>query len=126
MFVIRTQYMENYGVHDWDGEGSCPQRWKYKGGSEYKITGVNPESDPQDLISLADVEFDDMGAREYVVSSSFEQDDYLSDFERSQMAHDGEIIFPEPHLTWDEMEAQVMGISTEMVWNRKAQVEEMV
>jgi hypothetical protein len=30
--VIFTQYMENYGAHDWDGQGECPQRWKYKGG----------------------------------------------------------------------------------------------
>ncbi len=26
------QYMENYGAHDWDGKGECPQRWKSKGG----------------------------------------------------------------------------------------------
>lgn len=30
--IIYTQYMENYGAHDWDGQGECPQRWKYKGG----------------------------------------------------------------------------------------------
>ena len=24
MLVIDTQYMENYGAHDWDGEGECP------------------------------------------------------------------------------------------------------
>jgi len=125
MFVIRTQFMENYGAHDWDGQGECPQRWKYKGGSEYKITGANPEADPQDYINLADVEFNDIGAREYVVNYSFEADDYLSDFEKSQLEYDGEIVYPEPHLSWDEMEAQVMGIGTEMVWNRQARVEEM-
>lgn len=27
-----TQDVENYGAHDWDGEGTCPQYWKYKGG----------------------------------------------------------------------------------------------
>lgn len=25
------QFMENYGAHDWDGEGECPQYWKCKG-----------------------------------------------------------------------------------------------
>lgn len=38
--VISTQYAENYGAHDWNGEGDCPQRWKYKGGSTYVISDV--------------------------------------------------------------------------------------
>jgi len=38
--VIETQIMENYGAHDWDGEGECPQYWKAKGGETYVITGV--------------------------------------------------------------------------------------
>ena len=33
--VIQTQYKENYGAHDWDGKGECPQYWKFKGGSTY-------------------------------------------------------------------------------------------
>lgn len=36
--VIATQYLENYGAHDWDGEGECPQRWKPKGGSTYIVS----------------------------------------------------------------------------------------
>jgi hypothetical protein len=28
--LITTQYMENYGAHDWNGEGACPQYWKMK------------------------------------------------------------------------------------------------
>ena len=45
MIVIRTQYMENYGAHDWDGTGECPQYWKFKGGSEYKITNIDINGD---------------------------------------------------------------------------------
>jgi hypothetical protein len=120
MFVIRTQFMENYGAHDWDGQGECPQRWKYKGGSEYKITGVDATADPEDFVSLANVEFSSEGAREYIVNYSFESDDYLSDFERSQMEYDGHIAYPEPHLTWAEMEVQVMSERTDMVFNRQA------
>jgi len=96
MFVIRTQFMENYGAHDWDGKGECPQHWKYKGGSEYKITGVDPTADPQDYINLANVEFSCEGAREYILGYSFEEDDYLSDFEKSQLKYDGHIAYPEP------------------------------
>ena len=40
MQVIRTQYIENYVAHDWDGTGACPQFWKMKGGSEYKVLDV--------------------------------------------------------------------------------------
>ena len=35
--VIDTQFMENYGAHDWDGKGECPQGWKYKGGDTYVV-----------------------------------------------------------------------------------------
>lgn len=35
--VIRTQYRENYGAHDWDGKGACPQYWKNKGGETYVL-----------------------------------------------------------------------------------------
>ena len=40
MLVIQTQTQENYGAHDWDGVGACPQYWKFKGGSEYKVIGM--------------------------------------------------------------------------------------
>jgi hypothetical protein len=35
--VITTQVRENYGAHEWDGEGECPQRWKCKGGNTYVV-----------------------------------------------------------------------------------------
>ena len=35
--LITTQYRENYGAHDWDGTGECPQYWKNKGGYDYMI-----------------------------------------------------------------------------------------
>ena len=38
--VINTQHRENYGAHDWDGKGECPQHWKYKGGTTYFVTGL--------------------------------------------------------------------------------------
>jgi hypothetical protein len=42
MFIIlQTQYRENYGAHDWNGEGECPQYWKNKGGDAYVIEGVS-------------------------------------------------------------------------------------
>ena len=35
--LITTQVYENYGAHDWDGKGLCPQYWKAKGGSDYVV-----------------------------------------------------------------------------------------
>ena len=36
-FSITTQYRENYGAHDWDGTGECPQYWKNKGGETFHV-----------------------------------------------------------------------------------------
>jgi len=41
--IITTQYRENYGAHDWDGTGECPQYWKSKGGSEYLVATLSLE-----------------------------------------------------------------------------------
>lgn len=35
--IISTQIRENYGAHDWDGKGECPQYWKFKGGNTYVV-----------------------------------------------------------------------------------------
>ncbi len=37
--IVQTQYRENYGSHDWDGTGECPQYWKNKGGETYVVYG---------------------------------------------------------------------------------------
>ena len=41
--VIQTQIKENYGAHDWDGKGTCPQYWKFKGGNTYVVLNLTPE-----------------------------------------------------------------------------------
>jgi hypothetical protein len=40
--VINTQHSENYGAHDWDGKGQCPQYWKFKGGAVYVVENLTP------------------------------------------------------------------------------------
>ena len=35
--IVATQYYENYGAHDWDGQGECPSYWKAKGGSDFIV-----------------------------------------------------------------------------------------
>ena len=39
--VIQTQIKENYGAHDWDGKGECPQYWKFKGGNTYVVRDLS-------------------------------------------------------------------------------------
>lgn len=39
--IIYTQHEENYGAHDWDGQGTCPQYWKPKGGEIYVVRHVS-------------------------------------------------------------------------------------
>jgi|TARA_B110000483_G_C18138521_1_gene520484 hypothetical protein len=41
--IIQTQYRENYGSHDWDETGECPQYWKNKGGSTYVVHASSDE-----------------------------------------------------------------------------------
>lgn len=103
MLVIRTQFMENYGAHDWDGTGECPQYWKMKGGSEYKITDVPLNIDYQEVVSMANVETDNIGCREYILDWSIESDDYLSWFEKSQLEYDGAIACKEPTIEYSEL-----------------------
>jgi len=103
MLVIRTHFMENYGAHDWDGTGECPQYWKMKGGSEYKITDVPLNIDYQEVVSMANVETDNIGCREYILDWSIESDDYLSWFEKSQLEYDGVIACKEPTIEYSEL-----------------------
>ena len=106
MLVIRTQFMENYGAHDWDGTGECPQYWKMKGGSEYKVTNVPLNIDYQEVVSMANVETDNIGCREYILDWSMEADDYLSWFEKSQLEYDGVIACKEPTIEYSELNGE--------------------
>ena len=106
MLVIRTQFMENYGAHDWDGTGECPQYWKMKGGSEYKITNVPLNIDYQEVVSMANVEKDNEYCREYILDWSLESDDYLSWFEKSQLEYDGKITCAEPIIEYSELNGE--------------------
>ena len=44
MLVIQTQDMENKAWPSWDGNGECPEAWRYKGGSTYVYFADNNET----------------------------------------------------------------------------------
>ena len=74
--VIQTQFKENYGAHDWDGKGECPQYWKFKGGETYVFNNLIPndvtriqESGIPTLTRL--IENRDESFEEYILDWSF-------------------------------------------------------
>ena len=100
---IITQYMENYGAHDWDGVGECPQYWKMKGGEDYlmSLDGYNAEHEfaEKNLEIIVDsvrdkIEWNEIGSRQYVIGYGIVPDDFMTEFEISQLEYDGKITCP--------------------------------
>jgi len=92
---IITQYMENYGAHDWDGKGECPQYWKMKGGEDYFILNVGEtEVDSAVAQVRGDIEWNDIGSRQYIIGYGLVADDFMTEFEISQLEYDGKIVYP--------------------------------
>lgn len=104
---IVTQYMENYGAHDWDGEGECPQRWKFKGGEDFFYplgTAGRTDEAIAELVNhfRPQIEWDDVGSRQFIVGYGVVEDSFQTDFERSQMEYEGFIQFPAKILSLEE------------------------
>ena len=104
---ITCQYMENYGAHDWDGTGECPQYWKFKGGEDFFFPLGSAGRSAEALAELVayfrpEVEWDNVGSRQYIVGYAVVEDDYLTEFERSQLEYEGSITYPAKVLTIKE------------------------
>ena len=87
--MITTQYCENYGTP------SDPY-WKFKGGSEYFVKDVD-ECDMIDIIVdrvRSRVEYSNPMCEEYILGYEIVADDYMTEFERSQLEHEGFVRFP--------------------------------
>jgi len=79
--VIQTQYCENYGAHDWSGEGECPQYWKFKGGSTYIVQNITPAQAARIAAEgiptlTALIEYSNPVTREYILDYSVREDDF--------------------------------------------------
>ena len=110
--AIETQYRENYGAHDWDGIGECPQYWKFKGGETiilevpgFRFNEEFAEKKAQMVIdSIREkIEHKSEYSEEYIIGWGFVEDDYVTEFEKSQLEYDGEITFPAKRINYDEM-----------------------
>ena len=77
--VIDTQFRENYGAHDWDGTGTCPQYWKYKGGDSYVVRDLTIEQATNVKNIMARLkpllEYANDYAEEYIIDWNIEDDD---------------------------------------------------
>lgn len=86
--LITTQVYENYGY-----------RWKPKGGNDYKFAlGHQLRSDEalSEIVEYfrAKIETDNEQFQETIVGYQVVSDDYLTEFERSQLEYDGRIAYP--------------------------------
>ena len=107
--LITTQTQENYGAHDWDGVGQCPSYWKFKGGidDKYDLGPVLRNTEAlQELVEYfrADIEEDNDYFRNHIIGWEVVADDFLTDFEQSQLEYDGRITYPATRLTLKETE----------------------
>lgn len=69
MIIIHTQYRENYGSHDWDGTGECPQYWKNKGGETYVL-----DSSVNEFDFISALQYSTDYSEEFVIET-YESDD---------------------------------------------------
>lgn len=105
--LIVTQVYENYA---WNEDGSigvgADAYWKAKGGSEYVVENIDPNR-AADIANWAagEVEQDNEYFRETVIHWEVVADDYLTEFERSQLEYEGKITFPATKLVVDKIAA---------------------
>jgi hypothetical protein len=99
--LIQTQVYENYGAHDWDGTGTCPEYWKAKGGSDYFVPNTNT-IDEAHIIMLdvrAQVEQNSIAYSEHIIHWEIVADDFMTEFEKDQLEFEGTIRFPTKTIT---------------------------
>ena len=108
--VIITQVRENYGAHDYDGNGPVPQYWKNKGGSEYIVDDIEhfvAHADDFFAKNIKSVVYDYIAKKIEQKSDYFEEtiilykvvdNDYMSEYEKSQLEYEGSIRFYEPRI----------------------------
>jgi hypothetical protein len=94
--LITTQVYENYGDAD-------QPYWKPKGGSDYvikKFKGGMADATLAIMAVRSQVECDNEMFREYIIDFTIVADDYLTEFEQSQLDYEGSIRFPAKELTY--------------------------
>jgi hypothetical protein len=102
--LITTQVMENYA---WREDGSLgtgdDAYWKAKGGEDYIVVGdfKNQEDATTAVMCLrSQIEQSSDYVIETIIGYDLVANDYLTEFERSQLEYEGKITFPANQLVW--------------------------
>ena len=93
--LIVTQFCENYGTPD-------EPYWKFKGGSDYFVKMDQPSYVNATMLVMAvrsKIEFANDMASEHIIGWNVVADDYMTDFEKSQLEYEGKITYPTVELT---------------------------
>ena len=98
--LITTQNHENYGAHDWDGVGECPQYWKAKGGSDYVVKNFTNFNNTTEVVMAlrGQIEEDNEYFRSSIIDWEIVADDFLTEFEQDQLNYEGKIRFAAKEL----------------------------
>jgi len=101
--LITTQVFENYA---WNEDGSLGTGdnayWKPKGGSDYVVKNFRDYNRVTEVVMAlrSQIEQDNDAFREHIIGWEVVADDYLTEFERSQMEYEGRITYPAHELAW--------------------------
>mgnify|MGYP006281498709 CR=1 FL=1 len=100
--LITTQVFENYA---WLEDGSLGTGdnayWKAKGGSDYVVKNFKGGEAKATMMIMAlrsKIEQDNDAFREHIIDWRIVADDYLTEFERSQLEYEGKITYPAQEL----------------------------
>lgn len=91
--LITTQVYENYGSAE-------KPYWKAKGGEDYVVPNFTDFNTVTEVVlSLRDqIESDTDYFRESIIDWVVVADDFLTQFERSQLKYEGRIVYPAKEL----------------------------
>ena len=95
--LITTQIFENYA---WDEDGvlgtGVNAYWKAKGGNDYVLKNFQDfDRITEVVMALRDkIEAANDAWMEHIVDWTVVEDDYLTEFERSQLEYEGKITYP--------------------------------
>ena len=101
--LIQTQVYENYA---WSEDGSlgtgANAYWKPKGGSDYVVKKFKDFNRVTETVMAlrSQIEQDNDAFREHIINFEVVADDYLTEFEQSQLDYEGSIRFPAKELVW--------------------------
>ena len=98
--IFFTQVYENYAVREDGSIGTGAEAYfKAKGGDEYVVLNVDKTQMSRILAEVrAKVEVSNDYFRETVVDFQLVEDDYLTEYEKSQLEYDGRIVYSPKEL----------------------------